>query len=96
MRIWLLYEYLFSGVPILNIGGQNIASRIIDNTGMGKTFSPSDAKGINEYIQQIKAGVFTAKSMNLKQYTREEQCKKLAKEINEIDKQGARGSGRKN
>lgn len=64
-----LYEYLFSGVPILNIGGQNIASRIIDNTGMGKTFSPSDAKRINEYIQQIKAGVFTAKSMNLKQYT---------------------------
>lgn len=80
-----LYEYLFSKTPILNLGGINSASKIINETNTGKTFNPDDIKGIKKYINDVMKDSFMVGNSKLKRYTRRYQCKILADELTRME-----------
>ena len=79
-----LFEYIFSGTPILNIGGKNDASVIIDNTHTGETFLGKDATKIREYILAVRSGEYSISPKDLEKYTRREQIKKLASVLDSL------------
>lgn len=72
-----LFEYLFSGKSILNIGGMNNARRIIEETNSGASFFDTEVDKINVFLQTIKKGKCQFERQNLEQYTRREECKCL-------------------
>ena len=79
-----LYEYLFSGKPILNIGGHTGIAAIIDDTYYGYTCEPGERDKIKQFIDKLKAGSLRFERGDLKPYTRRYQSGILAKEIREI------------
>ena len=78
------YEYLFSGKPILNIGGHTGIAAIIDDVHYGYTCEPGERDKIKQFIDELKAGNLYFEKGDLKPYTRRYQSEVLAKEIREI------------
>ena len=73
-----IFEYIFAGKPILNLGSDNIGQHILDETNTGRTFKPSDFQSISQYINDVKEGKHKLIPCNLERYTRKEQCRELA------------------
>lgn len=80
-----LYEYIFSGTPILNLGRRNSASEIISKTMTGKTFLEGDIKEIKEFISQVREGHYKISPKDLEDYTRKNQIRKLALALDEVE-----------
>ena len=76
-----LFEYLFSGKPILNLGGMNNARKIIEETNAGISFFSTEIEKINAFLQTISKNDNRFKRKNLEQYTRREECNKLTKHL---------------
>ena len=76
-----LYEYLFSGKPILNIGGSRGIASLIDGKHFGVTYSPDDLIGMKCFIEKLKNRELEFAQGDLTPYTRRYQCELLAKEI---------------
>lgn len=72
-----LFEYLFSGKPILNLGGMNNARKIIEETNAGVSFFSTEIEKINTFLQTVSKNDNRFKRKNLEQYTRREECNKL-------------------
>lgn len=79
-----LFEYLFTNVPVINVGVENNAARIIKECNAGTTISNTGNKEFKEYIEKIKRSEINVKRVNTFQYTRQEECHKLAKLISEM------------
>lgn len=73
-----LFEYLFSQTPILNLGRNNIGSKIIEETNSGKSFHPKELESIHDFISKVRKNEIQFKYVNLEKYTRREQCRRLA------------------
>lgn len=73
-----LYEYLFSGVPIINIGNNNNAAKIISETKTGCSFSKDEFQTIEFFLNDTSQFQPT----NLEKYTRRSQIEKFANIIN--------------
>lgn len=76
-----LYEYLFAEAPVLNIGGDNNAARIIRESNAGTTISPHERNKINKYLENVRNNNVDVTRRNIMQYTRLEECHKLAEYI---------------
>lgn len=76
-----LFEYLFTSVPIINIGIENNAARIIKECHAGKTISNDQYSEFSEYIEKVKKSEISVTRINTAQYTRQAECHKLAKLI---------------
>lgn len=79
-----LFEYLFSGKPILNLGGMNNARKIIEETNAGVSFFSTETGKINAFLQTVSKNDNRFKRKNLEQYTRREECNKLTKYLLEM------------
>ena len=79
-----LYEYLFSGKPILNIGGLKGIASIIDGRHFGVTCSPDDHEKIELFLHNLEQGQLKFEISELKQYTRRYQSEVLAEELRKI------------
>lgn len=79
-----LYEYLFSGKPILNIGGNNNAKKIIEETNSGVTISPESTETMCCFIKKTIKENSKFKRKNIEKYTRKKQCLELKKMIEKI------------
>ena len=44
------FDYIGSGTKILAVAGEGATSDLINSTGAGRVFSPTDIKGIKEFI----------------------------------------------
>ena len=77
-----LYEYLFAKKPILNIGGKNEVGEIINGEYFGSTYLINQKKEIGEFLDKLQKGKLNYKYGDLKQYSRKEQCRKLATFMN--------------
>jgi glycosyltransferase involved in cell wall biosynthesis len=53
-----VFEYLAAGRPILHVGGQGAAARILRETGSGVTVPPGDMDGIVDRLREIARGSF--------------------------------------
>ena len=80
-----LFEYLFAKKPILNLGGNNVAAKIINETDSGKTIHPEEVKEVHQFINDVKNNQITFSHRNLSQYTRREQCKRLAQHLDQLN-----------
>lgn len=76
-----LFEYLFTSVPIINIGIKNNAARIINECNAGETILNNQYNKFNEYIEKVKKSEIDVTRINIAQYTRQAECHKLAKLI---------------
>lgn len=76
-----LFEYLFTTVPIINLGIQNNAARIIKECNAGETISNINYSKFNEYIEKVKKSEINVARINTDQYTRQAECHQLAKLI---------------
>ncbi len=79
-----LYEYLFSDVPILNIGGHAGIATIINDVNFGITCEPCEREKMKAFIDDLKNGSMHFGHGDLKQYTRRYQAEMLAKELKKI------------
>lgn len=74
-----LYEYLFSGVPVLNIGKNNNTTRILQETGCGESFSNDSIEKIESFIRSVMSNEFDYLQKNIDIYTRDNECLQLKK-----------------
>lgn len=89
-----LYEYLFSEKPILNLGKNNIASKIIEETGAGKSFGKEEADEAEKYILEVKSGRYKRSGTeNLYKYTRRAGAEALMGIINNVMNKRDKNSG---
>lgn len=84
-----LFDYIFSGRPILNIGPiVGDAAKIISETKTGQTFSRLDKAGIKQHLKEsfdkFKEGSLSITPINLEKFTRKELTKELANLLNEV------------
>lgn len=73
-----LYEYLFAKHPILNIGGKNEVSEIINGKEFGSTYSLDEREAMGKFIYDLQKGKLSYQYSDVKKYSREEQCKRFA------------------
>lgn len=73
-----LFEYLFAKKPVLNIGKNNNAQKIIAETDSGRSYGLSDIDSIVKYIKDAQTGNLKLKHSGLYKYTRRAGAEKLA------------------
>lgn len=76
-----LFEYLFTSVPIINLGIENNAARIIKECNAGETMTNNNYSEFNKYIEKVKNSEIDVSRINTAKYTRQSECHKLAKLI---------------
>lgn len=74
-----LFEYLFSGIPVLNIGENNNTTRILQETGCGMSFSNKDNINANRFLFDVLEGRFKYEQKGLDMYTRDNESLQLKK-----------------
>lgn len=77
-----LFEYLFSMKPILNIGCNNNACKIIESTNSGATFDTSRTNEINTFLKNAQMKDYQRQGIDI--YTRKNEIKELANYINDL------------
>ncbi len=84
-----LFEYLYSGWPIMGIGpSRGEAARILDQTGSGKMFSHADreesVKWLLEYFQMWQSGRLINRPIDDPRFNRRNQAHKLSELIRNL------------
>jgi hypothetical protein len=79
-----LYEYLFAGKPIVNLGKGNAAAKILHETGFGKSFAADDGASIVAYINESVKNPPVFDRAKIQQYSRRQEVKLLADIIKNI------------
>ena len=79
-----LYEYLFTGKPILNLSGHKGIDKIINGRQFGLTCTPNEHQEVENFIKLLETGNLKFEKGDLKQYTRRYQSELLAVELERI------------
>ena len=79
-----LFEYLFAKKPIINLGRQNAAERIISETDSGLSFFNKEIDRIIEYVHMLQNGKAEFRYRSLDKFTRVNQAKQLAEIIHSL------------
>jgi len=77
-----LYEYMFAGRPILNIGGNEGIAKIIDDKNFGMTCEPEDLSKIAKFLKRLENKELTFDYEGKEKYTRRNQCNILLDYLN--------------
>ncbi len=89
-----MYEYMFSGKPILNIGGHRGVGKIIDGKHYGLTAGAQEPEQAEQFIRDLESGSLCFEKGDLEKYTRRHQCEELARELDTIIQNNEKRTGR--